>query len=169
MQRSRPKDGKDMRIGILTDRLAQLDELRAADLFCCAGGASDGLARAGFSVRGTDIEAQPEYPWAFSQRDALTDDLSGSDLVEGREPEAGVYRKYLVKRLRDRDGKHRRCEFFVLDLDHDEFAAAALMAYARACQEKFPELASDLRKRLIRVNEDTVIVTPAAFRERIPR
>lgn len=43
----------------------------AADLFCCAGGASDGLARAGFRVHGIDREDQPEYPYSFDQRSVL--------------------------------------------------------------------------------------------------
>lgn len=46
--------------------------MRALDLFCCAGGASDGLVRAGFSVDGIDREWQDEYPHAFRWRDALT-------------------------------------------------------------------------------------------------
>lgn len=44
--------------------------LKALDLFCCAGGSSDGLVRAGFKVTGIDIEAQEEYPYDFIQKDA---------------------------------------------------------------------------------------------------
>jgi DNA (cytosine-5)-methyltransferase 1 len=46
--------------------------LRALDLFCCAGGASDGLVRAGFYVTGVDLDPQPEYSCAFIQADVLT-------------------------------------------------------------------------------------------------
>ncbi len=46
--------------------------MKALDLFCCAGGASDGLVRAGFSVEGADVEPQPEYPYACFQVDVTT-------------------------------------------------------------------------------------------------
>lgn len=45
---------------------------RALDLFCCAGGATAGLQRAGFHVTGVDIKMQPNYCGdAFVQADAL--------------------------------------------------------------------------------------------------
>lgn len=58
---------------------------RALDLFCCAGGASMGLHRAGYDVTGVDIKPQPRYCGdAFIQADVLTLDpafIAGFDAV----------------------------------------------------------------------------------------
>lgn len=62
----------------------------------------------------------------------------------------GLYEKFEVTR---KDGqsqpgeKHNDCEYFVLDLTHDEFAGPALVAYAQACAEKYPKLSTDLLSR----------------------
>lgn len=58
--------------------------------------------------------------------------------------ERGLYDKYHVERKEDPTGKHRDCNYFVLDLKHDKFAAAALRAYAWACASEYPDLARDI-------------------------
>ena len=58
-----------------------------------------------------------------------------------------LHPKYVVNRTDgDPTGKHKRCVYFVLDLDHDEHAIAAIRAYARSCKDDNPELAAQLLK-----------------------
>lgn len=60
----------------------------------------------------------------------------------------GLYNKFLVSR-RDGSslpgGKHEGCRYFVLDIDHDPHAKAALAAYAESCGADYPHLAIDLK------------------------
>lgn len=76
----------------------------------------------------------------------------------------GLYSKFRVRRA---DGtsepgkKHYGCEYFVLDLDHDKHALAALAAYEASCREEFPLLAEDLRVLLNRKAAATTHPAPA--------
>lgn len=61
-----------------------------------------------------------------------------------------IFCKFSVVRADGRDGpglKHDGCEYFVLDVTHDPYAAAALKAYADACEDTHPTLASDIIDR----------------------
>lgn len=59
------------------------------DLYCGAGGAAMGYARAGFEVIGIDLFPQANYPFEFRQCDALTflSQINGATF-DGREPSA---------------------------------------------------------------------------------
>ncbi len=62
--------------------------------------------------------------------------------------EQGLYKKFEVKRVDGSDapgGKHDGCRYFVLDLDHDPHAKAAMSAYAQSCVETEPKLSEDLQ------------------------
>jgi DNA (cytosine-5)-methyltransferase 1 len=60
---------------------------RALDLFCCAGGVTKGLQRAGFHVTGVDIRPQPRYCGdAFYQMDALAADCGEFDFIWASPP-----------------------------------------------------------------------------------
>ena len=62
--------------------------------------------------------------------------------------EIGLYRKYKIERVdgSSKEGKkHHNCTYFVLDLNHDKHARAALAAYAKSCKDEYPQLSNDLR------------------------
>jgi len=68
------------------------------------------------------------------------------DLTKPAEQQ-GIFRKFQVSRVDGSDvvgGKHFGCRYFVLDLDHDQHAPAAMRAYAAACASTHPELAADI-------------------------
>lgn len=59
----------------------------------------------------------------------------------------GLFHKFDVRRTDGTDApgcKHHGCRYFVLDLDHDAHAPAALRAYAASCAVTHPQLSADL-------------------------
>jgi len=73
--------------------------------------------------------------------------------VSDSDEQRGLYPKYEVARVSDPLSKHVGCEYFVLDLNHDPYAAFALRAYADACADRYPKLAEDLRVKMLEVFE----------------
>lgn len=61
---------------------------RLLDLFCGAGGAAMGYARAGFDVVGVDNRPQPHYPFEFHEMDAFEAlrGVEGYDVIHASPP-----------------------------------------------------------------------------------
>lgn len=60
----------------------------------------------------------------------------------------GLYNKFIVRRTdgsSEIGGRHYCCSYFVLDVDHDPHAIAALKAYALGCADEYPLLSRDLK------------------------
>lgn len=55
----------------------------------------------------------------------------------------GIYGKYEIRKTNGKD-LDPKAVYFVLRLDTDPFARAAMLKYAEACQEEAPELARDI-------------------------
>lgn len=78
----------------------------------------------------------------------------------------GLFRKFDVRRTDGSDqpgGKHHGCDYFVIDVTHDQHAAAALTAYADAVAATHPMLAADMRARYARAA--LAAATPAPARK----
>lgn len=68
----------------------------------------------------------------------------------------GLYDKFTVFRNDGQSAvgcKHHRCDYFVLDLTHDPYAADALLAYASACKGSHPMLSLDLVAKVVEITE----------------
>lgn len=72
--------------------------------------------------------------------------LQERDLSKPAEQQ-GLFRKFEVRRVDGSDqpgGKHHGCRYFVLDMEHDQHAPAAIRAYAESVSKSHPQLAADL-------------------------
>jgi len=77
-------------------------------------------------------------------------------MTKEEKKKTGLYPKYNVGRtdLGHLPGRrHYGCDYFVLDLMHDEFSAPALQAYAEACRSEYPKLAEDLLAKVAAMKE----------------
>lgn len=115
-----------------------------------------------------ECQAPDECKARKATRDAAKT-VAREDVVDV-DAQVGLYQKYQVERLNDSAGKHRDCEYFVLDLVHDKFAIAALFTYAHHCKKEFPELALDLNEKAtayaqnrIELSEDGATGIPLAI------
>lgn len=73
------------------------------------------------------------------------------------EKDGPIWGKFRVRRTDGRDApgcKHDGCAYFVLDLTHDGYAAAAALAYADACEAEYPKLANSIRERVDSIHEE---------------
>jgi hypothetical protein len=88
----------------------------------------------------------PSLPYA---KQACVRDFARTKQTDAVRDPRGVYAKFNVERTDGSSapgGRHDRCAYFVLDLEHDPFAKVALKAYATACAETHPGLARDLTR-----------------------
>ncbi len=103
-----------------------------------------------YIIQGVKGELYPCKPDIFEATyDLETEPLPVEDLCKSKEDQ-GLYEKFEVYRTDGKDQlgeKHDGCVYFVIDLTHDKHGAAAIRAYAEACQNELPHLASDLMDR----------------------
>lgn len=123
------------------------------------------IARLELEKSGTAPTAAPREPHPVqggvsqpeaSSPEALGDETTGAARAfsETRMPRPndpdknrGLYRKFIVERVDpESQARHSDCYYFVLDKDHDAFAAPAMLAYAVACEAEYPQLAQGIRK-----------------------
>lgn len=99
---------------------------RLLDLFCGAGGAGVGYARAGFEAVGVDIARQPRYPFAFRQGDAIS---------------------ALERALWYRDSGRRALDFDLADFDAIH-ASPPCQRYTNLVKREYPDLIAPIRDLL---------------------
>jgi hypothetical protein len=81
-------------------------------------------------------------------KDVACHALPERDLSKPAEQQ-GMFRKFDVRRVDGSSqpgGKHFGCRYFVLDLNHDQHAPAAMRAYAAHCRATHPQLAAEIER-----------------------
>jgi len=68
----------------------------------------------------------------------------------GDDLEMDLTQPYTVKRNNDPVGKHKDCDFFVLNLTTDVRARKAAKKYVELCRDRYPALAHELGERILR-------------------
>jgi hypothetical protein len=125
----------------------------------------NGITARAYQVLPSDHEGLPVAPAPVAQ-----------PRMKERDPalpaeKQGLFRKFEVLRVDGSDqpgGKHHGCEYFVLDVDHDPHAGAALAAYADACKDTHPVLSAELAARFqLAAPAPVAQQRPAVSQERI--
>ncbi|MBR7747417.1 hypothetical protein [Undibacterium baiyunense] len=91
-----------------------------------------------------DLEIVPLY--AAMQSQAQQPAFPPRDLTKPAEQQ-GMFSKFHVERVDGssaKGGKHHGCRYWVLDLDHDKHAPAAMRGYAEDCKETHPILSAEI-------------------------
>lgn len=86
------------------------------------------------------------------------------------DPTRGLYGKFFVERTDGKSApgqKHHGCEYFILDLDHDKHAIAALRAYYLSCRKEYPLLADDLLDKIAAMEKRFAVGSPSDIKSPI--
>src|SRR4030042_3902760 len=114
------------------------------DLFCKAGGASEGYFLAGFDVVGVDIKPQRRYPFEFYQADAI-ETLNCLLMEKWRAFDQLGYTLYSLS------------DFVAFHASPPCQASSLASKQWRLAGKKYPQLISQLRERLLRTGKPFVI------------
>jgi len=99
----------------------------------------DRCSKCGYESPNSSIDGWADISWiSFDQDIENTIDQIVSD------HDLGLYKKYTVIR-NDNSEKHKNCQYFVIDINHDKFAEDVLKYYAYLCELEYPHLSRDLK------------------------
>lgn len=113
------------------------------------GGASDWFNDTKPTVTQMIASLKADLIAEFSDKQKATRSFPERDTSKPAEGQ-GIFHKFTVNRVDGSDqpgGKHEGCDYFVLDMDHDPHAKAAIQAYALSCAQSHPQLSAELLAR----------------------